>query len=98
MRLKEVSSTLSQIQTLVHRLQNWTSSIGQGDEARIELSTEIHNRLKETEEEMELLKVEVDSIDNGKNNRKKNDDIGDKESEKRRVIALSEKLATDLRK
>lgn len=97
-RLKDLSSTLSHIQALIHRLQNFTSSIGQGDEARIDLSSEIHTRIKETEEEIELLKVEIESIDTVKITKKKNEDIRDKESEKQRVISLSENLAVELKR
>jgi uncharacterized protein (DUF342 family) len=97
-RLKDLSSTLNHIQALIHRLQNFASSIGQGDEARIELSSEIHTRIKETEEEIELLKVEIESIDTAKITKKKNEDIRDKESEKQRVISLSENLAVELKR
>ncbi|KAJ5820189.1 hypothetical protein N7474_005780 [Penicillium riverlandense] len=99
-RLKELSSTLSEIQPLVDRLRTFTASIGQGDEARVELGSEIHARVKEAEEELELLRVEVEALDSGANDRRRRSlaGNGDKEAEKERVVALAGRLAADLKR
>jgi hypothetical protein len=98
-RLKELSSSLGQIQPLLQRLRNFTASVGQGDEARVELGAEIHNRLKDAEEELELLRVEVEALESGSDNRRKSSVAsGEKEAEKERVIAMAGRLADDLKK
>lgn len=99
-RLKELSSTLGEIQPLVDRLRTFTTSIGQGDEARLELGFEIHARVKEAEEELELLRVEVEALDSGTGDRRRRSlaGNGDKEAEKERVAALAGRLAADLKR
>ncbi|KAJ5114955.1 Sec20 [Penicillium alfredii] len=98
-RLKELSATLGQIQPLVSRLRGFTTSIGQGDEARVELGAEIHARLKETEEELELLRVEVEGLETGSDTRKKASAAhGEKEVERERVVAMAGRLADDLKR
>ena len=57
-RVKELSTSLGQIQPLVDRLRNFTASIGQGDEARLELGSEIHSQLKEAEQELQFYQKE----------------------------------------
>src|SRR5947207_1569389 len=57
-RLTSLSSTHKQTISLIHRLENLPTVLGQGDDARLELSAEIHLRLKEMEEQMELLRIE----------------------------------------
>ena len=96
-RLKELSTALAQIHPLVSRLQNFTTAIGQGDEARLELGGEIHSRLKDAEDELELLKDDVDALETAPDTRKKSVD-SEKETEKERVIALARRLANDLKK
>ncbi|KAL4960597.1 putative protein transport membrane glycoprotein Sec20 [Aspergillus stella-maris] len=96
-RLKELSTALAQIHPLVSRLQNFTTAIGQGDEARLELGGEIHSRLKDAEDELELLKDDVDALETAPDTRKKSVDY-EKETEKERVIALARRLANDLKK
>lgn len=91
-RLKEVSSALSQISPLVSRLKNV------GDESRLELGAEIHARLKEVEEEMELLRVEVDALGAIGNVRRKGGEISEREAEKQEVIALAERLMDNLKR
>ncbi|KAL4951739.1 hypothetical protein BDW69DRAFT_186100 [Aspergillus filifer] len=96
-RLKELSTALAQINPLVSRLQNFTTAIGQGDEARLELGGEIHSRLKDAEDELELLKDDVDALETAPDTRKKSLD-SEKETEKERVIALARRLANDLKR
>ncbi|KAL5337275.1 P-loop containing nucleoside triphosphate hydrolase protein [Aspergillus crustosus] len=96
-RLKELSTALAQIHPLVSRLHNFTTAVGQGDEARIELGGEIHSRLKDAEDELELLKDDVDSLETSTDSRRKGYD-SDKETEKERVIALARRLADDLKR
>jgi len=97
-RLKEVSSALSQISPLVSRLKNFVVSVGQDDETRLEIGAEIHARLKEVEEEMELLRVEVDALGAIGSIRRKGGEINEKEAEKQEVIALAERLMTSFKR
>ncbi|KAL1968296.1 hypothetical protein VTN77DRAFT_2131 [Rasamsonia byssochlamydoides] len=97
-RLKEVSASLNEVHTLVNRLKNFTASIGQGDEARLELGAEIHARLKEAEEEMELLKVEVEILESTGTTKRKGAETGEKDAEKRRVVGLAERLTEELKR
>ncbi|PGH23877.1 hypothetical protein AJ80_02126 [Polytolypa hystricis UAMH7299] len=62
-RLSSLSATHKQTTPLIHRLQNFSSTPGAGDDARVELGAEIHLRLKEMEEEMELLRVEIEQLE-----------------------------------
>ncbi|KAL2865792.1 uncharacterized protein BJX67DRAFT_372948 [Aspergillus lucknowensis] len=96
-RLRELSTALGQIHPLVTRLHHFTTAVGQGDEARTELGAEIHSRLKEAEDELELLKVDVDALETLTDGRRKGID-SDKETEKERVIALAQRLANDLKR
>lgn len=96
-RLKQLSTALAQIHPLVSRLRNFTTAVGQGDEARLELGAEIHAHLKETEEQLELLRVEVEALETGTDTRRKGQD-NEKELERERVVALAGRLADDLKK
>ncbi|KAL3463090.1 hypothetical protein BJX64DRAFT_276777 [Aspergillus heterothallicus] len=96
-RLKELSSALSQIHPLVSRLHNFTTAVGQGDEARTELGAEIYSRLKEAEDELELVKVDVDALEITSDSRRKGQD-SEKETEKERIIAYARRLDEDLRR
>jgi hypothetical protein len=98
-RLKELSTTLGQIQPLVNRLRNFTSSIGQGDEARVELGAEIHSQLKDAEGELELLRGDIEALDTGSEGRRKSAVNGaEKEAEKERVVAMAGRLWDDLKR
>lgn len=95
--LKELSAALGQIHPLVNRLRNFTTSVGQGDEARLELGTEIHGMLKDAEEQMELLRVEVEALESGMENKRKG--LGsEKKEERERVVVLAGRLVEDLRR
>lgn len=96
-RLKELSAALGQIHPLVNRLRNFTTAVGQGDEARLELGTEIHTLLKEAEEQMELLRVKVEALESSMEHRRKAKD-SEKEAEKERVVVLAGRLTEDLRR
>jgi hypothetical protein len=97
-RLKELSAAQGQIQPLVARLHDFTVSIGQGDEARLELGSEIHSRLKDAEQELELLRVEVEALETGDSRRKASAVHGEKEAERERVVAMAGRLAEDLKR
>ena len=98
-RLKELSVSLGKIQPLVDRLRNFTASVGQGDEARVELGAEIHAGLKDAEEELELLRVEVETLETGSDARRKTSVAsGEKEAERERVVAMAGRLAQDLKR
>lgn len=96
-RLKELSAALGQIHPLIDRLRNFTASIGQGDEARLELGSEVHARLKDVEEEMELLRDEVEALESGPESRQKAVDSA-KEAERERVVSLAGRLEGDLKR
>ncbi|CAI7677783.1 unnamed protein product [Penicillium pancosmium] len=99
-RLKELSTTLGQIQPLLDRLRNFTESIGQGNEARLELGAEIRAQLKDAEDEFELLREEVNALktDSGGRKRSATSTNGEKETEKERVIAMAGRLEDDLKR
>ncbi len=98
-RLRELSTTLGQIQPLVDRLRNFTASIGQGDEARLELGAEIHSQLKDAESELELLRGDIEALDTGSEGRRKlSVNGGEKEAEKERVVAMAGRLADELKR
>lgn len=97
-RVKELSNTLGQIQPLLDRLRNFTTSIGQGDEARLELGAEIRAQLKDAEVEFELLREEVNALKSDSSGWKKPVADADKESEKERVIVMAGRLEDDLKR
>ncbi|GAB1208883.1 hypothetical protein APSETT445_007648 [Aspergillus pseudonomiae] len=96
-RLKELSTSLAQIHPLVSRLRNFTTAVGQGDEARLELGTEIHSLLKEAEIQLEVLRVDVEALETAPESRRKGVE-NEKELERERVVALAGRLAEDLKK
>ncbi|KAL4765567.1 putative protein transport membrane glycoprotein Sec20 [Aspergillus foveolatus] len=96
-RLKELSTSLAQIHPLVSRLHNFTTAVGQGDDARLELGAVIHSRLKDAEDELELLKDDVDDLEATTDSRRRGVGL-EKETEKERVIALARRLANDLKR
>lgn len=97
-RLKDTASSLSEAKPLIDRLRNFTHAVGQGDEARLELGAEIHSRLKNVEDEMEILNVEVEGLEEpGQGKRKANENV-EKDAEKKRVIGLAERLTADLKR
>ncbi|TPX22950.1 hypothetical protein DIZ76_014831 [Coccidioides immitis] len=93
-RLTALSVTNKQTIPLIQRLQNWSATPGQGDEARVELGTEIHLRLKEMEDEMELLGVEIDQLEAGSGRRRDNED---KEAERERIVIMARKLEVNIK-
>ncbi|KAL3482466.1 P-loop containing nucleoside triphosphate hydrolase protein [Aspergillus californicus] len=95
-RLKELSNVLGQIHPLVARLRNFTTAVGQGDEARVELGAEIHSRLKDAEDDLELMTVDVDALEIATDSRRKGLD-SEKETEER-VIALAQRLTAELKR
>ncbi|EPS26996.1 hypothetical protein PDE_01937 [Penicillium oxalicum 114-2] len=98
-RLKELSVALGQLQPLVDRLRNFTTSVGQGDEARLELGAEIHSQLKDAEAELELLRVDIEALDPGFDGRRKSAATGgNKEVEKERTVAMAGRLAEELKR
>ncbi|KAL1958893.1 hypothetical protein VTO42DRAFT_3446 [Malbranchea cinnamomea] len=93
-RLTSVTTTYKQTIPLIHRLQNFTSAVGQGDEARLELSAEIHHRLKEMEAEMELLRVEIEPLESTGYWRRESET---KETQREEILAVMRKLDEDLK-
>lgn len=98
-RLKELSAAQGQIGQLVTRLHNFTTSIGQGDGARLELGAEIHSRLKDAEQELDLLRVEVEALETGVDNKRKASTThNEKEAERERIVATAGRLGEDLKR
>ena len=93
-RLSSVSSTYKQTIPLIHRLQNFAASVGQGDDARVELASEIHHRLKEIETEMELLRVEIEPLESMNGNRRTDEA---RESEREQTVLMMKRLDEDLK-
>lgn len=95
-RLAALSHTHKQTIPLINRLQNTSpTDIGQGDEARLELAAEIHARLKDMEEEMEILRVEVDGLEGLGGRRRGN---GEKDAEREKVAVVAGRLEEDLKR
>jgi hypothetical protein len=95
-RLASISKTHKQTIPLINRLQNTSpNSLGQGDGARLELGAEIHARLKEMEEEMEILRVEVDGLEAIGGRRRGNEE---KEAEREKVVVVAGRLEEDLKR
>lgn len=97
-RLKDLSASLAHMHPLIARLWNFTTAIGQGDQARLELGAEIHTRLKEAEEEMELLRVEIEALEPIPENRRRGANNEEKEAERERVVSLAGRLEEDLKR
>jgi hypothetical protein len=99
----DISTTLSSLITahkqtlhLIHRLQRLPAHPGtytSESDARTELSAEIHQNLKEQEEELELLKQEVEGDSNGGARRR----ISEKALERDRIVSTAAKLEEDLK-
>ncbi|KAJ5769348.1 hypothetical protein N7520_003907 [Penicillium odoratum] len=97
-RLKTLSASIVQIQPLIDQLRNFTPTEN-GDEARLELGAEIHAGLKDAENGLELLRIEVEALDSGSDSRRRQSVAsGEKEAEKERVVMLAGRLADDLKK
>ena len=97
-RLKELSATLAHFQPLIDQLRNF-SPTEKGDEARVELGAEIHSGLKDAEDELELLRIDVEALESGPESRKKQRAAsGEKEAEKERITAMAGRLAEDLKR
>ncbi|KAL4974981.1 P-loop containing nucleoside triphosphate hydrolase protein [Aspergillus desertorum] len=96
-RLKGLSTALAEIHPLVSHLHNYTAAVGQGDNARLELGAVIHSRLKDAEDELELLKDDVDALEATTDGKRKSMD-SEKEAEKERVIAMARRIGNDLKR
>ncbi len=94
-RFTTLSSTHKQAVSLIHRLENLSTTLGQGDDARVELSEEIHILLKEMKEEMELLRVEMEQLETSGNRRRGN---SVKEAERERAEVAMRKLEEDVKR
>jgi hypothetical protein len=94
-RLASLSTAHKQTISLIHRLENLPTALGQGDDARLELSAEIHLRLKEIGDEMELLRVEMEQLETSGNRRREN---SAKEMERQRTEVAMRKLEEDVKR
>ncbi|OJD10627.1 hypothetical protein AJ78_08411 [Emergomyces pasteurianus Ep9510] len=92
--ITSLSTSHKQTIPLIHRLQNLPATPGTGDDARLELGAEIHLRLKGMEEQMELLRVELEQLEATRNRKMES---GAKEAERERVVVVIGKLDEDLK-
>lgn len=83
--LKDARKTTNNLITRLSRLHDNANS----SEARVELSAEIHQLLREQEEELELLQQEVEDIIVGRDR--------EREAEKARLEVSVQRLVEDLR-
>jgi protein transport protein SEC20 len=110
-RLTALSDSNKSIQQLIQRLAKLDFQPGsqplnteEGD-VRLELSAEIHESLKGLEEDLDLLRLEVEDFVNGGasgaagNTARRRDSIrdGNRESERSRVAVLLARLTEDLK-
>jgi protein transport protein SEC20 len=103
MASNDVSSNLATLVTahkktlhLIHRLQRLPAQPGSFNsetDARVELSAEIHQNLKEQGEELELLRQEVEEYSNGGARRRSSE----KAQERERTVGTVAKLEEDLK-
>ena len=104
LRLKSLSESLREINQLINRLskpysRSGTSSPLSGDvDTRAELTAEIHQSLKEQEEDYELLKQEVEDLTSGGNwgsgiRRRDSENDGDRVT----LVSQVERLGEDLK-
>ncbi|EEH37738.1 hypothetical protein PAAG_00659 [Paracoccidioides lutzii Pb01] len=96
-RITSLSTTHKQTIQLIQRLQNFPATPGTGDDARLELGAEIHLRLKEMEEQMELLRVELEQLEAAWGSTKRWGSGGAKEAKKERMVVVIGKLEEDLK-
>ncbi|KAK1019993.1 Protein transport protein sec20, partial [Friedmanniomyces endolithicus] len=106
-QLTQLSDSLKQTNTLITRLaklsfQPGSEPLGTNDSntVRIELAQDIHDALKQLEEDLELLKQDADdftSLPNSASGHKRRESkTGEKERERARVSAQITRLSEDL--
>ena len=104
-RLNPLIESLKQTQHLISRLSKLPSTPGsssnnpdEGD-ARVELSSEIHQSLKEQEEDFELVRQEAEDLTNNSNWARRRDTDRDvnKERERNNLISQVAKFGEDLK-
>ena len=103
-RLQPLFESLKQTQQLITRLSKLPSQIGsspaspdEGD-ARVELSAEIHQSLKEQEEEFELIRQEAEDITSSASWRRRSDSTNsEREREKSELAGLVTRFGEDLK-
>ncbi|KAL8674053.1 MAG: hypothetical protein Q9168_001540 [Polycauliona sp. 1 TL-2023] len=100
-RLQPLNDAHKQTIQLIHRLSKHSAPLGSSpanSDVRLELSTEIHQSLKEQEEELELLRQEIDdqatTTQWTSTARRRN---GEREREHTEIVAQVARLAEDLK-
>ena len=100
-RLKSLSDSNRDISQLISKLSKLSSSSEAGideSEVRVELSSEIHQSLKELEEDFELVRQEAEEVANSASwssgARRKE---GEKERDRVNIITQTERLKEDLK-
>ncbi|KAL8764913.1 MAG: hypothetical protein Q9209_007825 [Squamulea sp. 1 TL-2023] len=100
-RLQSLSAAHKQTLQLIHRLSKHSVTPGSSpldSDARLELSTDIHQTLKEQEEELELLRQEIEdqAIDTGRTSSARSRKSG-KEREQSELTTQVTRLGEDLK-
>ena len=100
-RLQSLSEANKSISQLISRLSKLSSTAEAGtdeSDARVELSAEIHQSLKELEEDFELVRQEAEDVTNsanwGSGARRRE---GEKERDRITIITQIERLKEDLK-
>ena len=107
-RLQTLSNTLKQTQALIKQLSNLSSGLPNADpaeedvdesETRAELGEEIHETLKQQEDDFELIQQDAEDLSSGPNWARRRDSGRDSERERQRVdlASLTIRLGEDLR-
>ena len=104
-RLSPLFESLKQTQQLISRLLKLPSNPGSSSsnpdktDARVELSNDIHQTLKEQEEDFELIRQEAENIINGSNSARRRDTSRENERQRERIDLKSQvdKFDADLK-
>jgi len=102
-RLTALADANKQTVTLINRLARLhfqpgsTALDGDDEDARTELSAEIHDNLKQQEEELEILRQEIEDLSASEHSRSTRR-ISERQKESTRVSVQAARLAEDLRR
>lgn len=94
-RLKKLSQVYREVSQLTTRLSKLSPQPGDREEERVEFGAEIHQSLKEAEEDFELLKQELEDITTGSAGGRRKD--SEKEREQLSLVTEVGRLGEDLK-
>lgn len=96
-RLQAQADTYKETLALIQELKTFSATDGTGDERRLELATDIHERLKEHEDTLEILAQEVQDENIPTKKRSIPSPRPDRENERERNADLLARLQEDLK-